>query len=211
MLTSSRILSFMTDVVGFIHSKGGVGKSTLSMFTALALTSSGASVRLIDADPQASIRRWAQAADRAESPLPLGIIAAPAPTTLRQAVKTARADGVDLVLIDTPPGTPSVLDEVVSLVDLALVPTAASPMDIDRVWPTLDLLQGIPTAVVLNALDARESTATVAKTTLEAAGLTVADTTIPMRAGVRRSFGTNPTPIPAVYNELAREIQEAVR
>lgn len=201
----------MTDVVGFIHSKGGVGKSTLSLFTALALAEAGDSVRLIDADPQASIRRWAQAAERAGDSLPIPIIPAPSPSTLRHAINAARADSVDLVLIDTPPGTPSVLDEVVALVDLALVPTAASPMDIDRVWPTLSLLHSVPTAVVLNALDARESAATVAKSTLEDAGLTVADTTIPMRAGIRRAFGTNPTPIPAVYQELAQEIQEAVR
>lgn len=88
-------------------------------------------------------------------------------------MSAARADGVEIVFVDTPPGTPAVLDEVVKLVDLALIPTAASPMDIDRVCPTLDLLADVPTAVVLNALDARETAASVAKENLEAAGVSV--------------------------------------
>lgn len=47
----------MTDVVGFIHSKGGVGKSTLTVFVALVLRNSGVIVRVLDADPQASTHR----------------------------------------------------------------------------------------------------------------------------------------------------------
>ena len=199
----------MTDVVGFIHSKGGVGKSTLTVFVALALYNGGTIVRVLDADPQASTRRWSDTAAKSGDRLPVDVVSTPSPQAVRDAVSSARADGVEIVLVDTPPGTPAVLDEVVKLVDLALIPTAASPMDIDRVWPTLDLLADVPTAVVLNALDARETAATVAKETLEDAGVSVADTTVPMRAGVRRAFGTNPS-VPAVYCELADEIKEAV-
>ncbi|MGP5250817.1 AAA family ATPase [Corynebacterium variabile] len=206
----ARIVVATTDIVAFIHSKGGVGKSTLTLFTALALVERGLTVQVLDADPQASLAHWSHAADRAGEPLAVHIGSTPSPRFLHEAVTAAREAEADVVLIDTPPGTPDVLDAAVTVIDLALVPTAASPMDIDRVWPTLDLLAGIPTAVVLNALDAREAAATVAKSTLESAGVTVADTTIPMRASVRRAFGTNPTPVPAVYRELADEIQEAV-
>lgn len=199
----------MTDVIGFIHSKGGVGKSTLTVFVALALHDSGVIVRVLDADPQASTHRWSDTAATNEDRLPVEVLPTPSPQAVRDAVSAARADGVEIVLVDTPPGTPAVLDEVVKLVDLALIPTAASPMDIDRVWPTLDLLADVPTAVVLNALDARETAASVAKETLEAVGVSVADTTVPMRASVRRAFGTNPS-VPAVYRELANEIKEAV-
>ena len=199
----------MTDVVGFIHSKGGVGKSTLTVFVALALHSNGLIVRVLDADPQASVHRWSSTAAKSGDPLPIDVVSTPSPQAVSDAVSAARSEGIDIILIDTPPGTPAVLDQVVKLVDLALIPTAASPMDIDRVWPTLDLLADVPTAVVLNALDARETAATVAKETLEEAGVDVADTTVPMRASVRRAFGTNPS-VPAVYRELADEIKEAV-
>ena len=200
----------MSSIVGFIHSKGGVGKSTLTLYTAAALTETGHEVLVLDSDPQASAYRWASTAEKNHTPLPFNVVSAPSAHTLHSGVEKARRDGVDIVLIDTPPGTPDVLDEAVQLVELALVPTGASPMDIDRVWPTLQLLDQIPTAVVLNALDARESAATVAKRALENAGVTVADTTVPMRAAIRRAFGTNPSPVPAVYAELAAEIQEAV-
>lgn len=200
----------MSSVVGFIHSKGGVGKSTLTLYTAAALTEIGHDVRVFDSDPQASACRWATIAEENGMPFPFSVIPAPSAQSLRSGVEQAHHDGVSIILIDTPPGTPEVLDAAVQLVDLALVPTGASPMDIDRVWPTLQLLAQIPTAVVLNALDARESAATVAKSALEDAGITVADTVVPMRAAIRRAFGTNPTPVPAVYSELAAEIQEAV-
>lgn len=200
----------MASIVGFIHSKGGVGKSTLTLYTATALFQSGTSVRVLDADPQASSHRWAQIAADSGTSLPFEVVPAPSPKALHTAVRQSQQDDVDLVLIDTPPGTPAVLDAAVELVDLALVPTGASPMDIDRVWPTLKLLSEVPTAVILNALDAREAAATAAKGALESSGVLVADTTVPMRAAIRRAFGTDPTPVPAVYMELATEIKEAV-
>lgn len=48
-------------IVGVLNQKGGVGKTTLSVNIAAALTHSGARVLLIDADPQGSALDWSAA------------------------------------------------------------------------------------------------------------------------------------------------------
>lgn len=192
--------------VGFIHSKGGVGKTTLAIMIALSLEHAGFQVELLDSDPQGSATRWSERAEDVGTPLPFDVRSAPSARSLRAAVSSASAD---IAVIDTPPGTPEVLDAAVDLVDLALIPSGASPMDIDRVWPTMQLLAHRPTAVVLNAIDARESVSSVAREVLESEGIPVAEATIPMRASARRAFGTIPD-VAEHYRALAKEVLEAL-
>lgn len=192
--------------VGFIHSKGGVGKTTLAVMAALSLEGAGIQVALLDSDPQGSATRWAKRATESGDPLPFNVHSTPSARSLRAALSSVN---VDIAVLDTPPGTPDVLDAAVELVDLALIPSGASPMDIDRVWPTMQLLAHRPTAVVLNSIDAREALSSVAREVLESEGIPVAETTIPMRASARRAFGTNPD-IAEHYRALAKEILEAL-
>ena len=192
--------------VGFIHSKGGVGKTTLAVMTALSLEHAGFRVVVLDSDPQGSATRWAERATESGKPLPFDVHSTPSASSLRAAAAAAEAD---IAVVDTPPGTPEVLDAAVELVDLALIPSGASPMDIDRVWPTMHLLAHRPTAVVLNAIDAREALSSVAREVLEGEGIPVAETTIPMRASTRRAFGTVPD-LAEHYRALSKEILEAL-
>ena len=194
------------QVVGFIHSKGGVGKTTLAIMTALCLSREGHAVIVFDSDPQGSASRWAQRAADSGKPLPFEVRSTPSPESLRT---EAAKGGVDIAVIDSPPGTPAVMDAAIELVDLALIPSGASPMDIDRVWPTMYLLAHRPTAVVLNAIDARETLSSVAREVLEGEGIPVAEAIIPVRAATRRAFGTTPAPAEH-YKALADEILEAL-
>ena len=45
-------------VIGFIHQKGGTGKTTLAIGTAMALAETGARVLLLDADLQGTASEW---------------------------------------------------------------------------------------------------------------------------------------------------------
>ena len=45
-------------VTAFLHQKGGTGKSTLAIASAIALAGDGKSVLLVDADPQGTSSEW---------------------------------------------------------------------------------------------------------------------------------------------------------
>src|SRR5699024_12012315 len=46
------------------------------------------------------------------------------------------SSSADFVVVDTGPGDWKVLDEALKLADLAILPTAPSPIDLDRFWET---------------------------------------------------------------------------
>ena len=48
--------------ISFVHTKGGVGKTTSSILLATAAKRRGIAVEFFDADPQASASRWAEVA-----------------------------------------------------------------------------------------------------------------------------------------------------
>lgn len=194
------------NIIGFIHSKGGVGKTTLSMMTALSLVESGHSVIVCDADPQGSATSWARRAADTDR-LPFAVVQTPSGKAIREAIDGAQ---VEYCIIDSPPGYSEILSAIADVIDLALIPTAANPMDIDRVWPTVDFLRNVPTAVVLNSIDGRETASRVVRPVLENEGVHVAETIIPHRAKTKQVFGTRPD-VPEHFRELAAEIMEAVQ
>ncbi|MGV7297636.1 ParA family protein, partial [Mycobacterium kansasii] len=46
-------------ILSLVHTKGGVGKTTTSVFLACAAAAQGREVLLLDADPQGSASSWA--------------------------------------------------------------------------------------------------------------------------------------------------------
>ena len=111
-------------VVGFLHQKGGVGKSTLSLLTAMALQQGDARVLLVDADPQATSSDWC-----AMHGLPAGIELAALPLPEMHVGLGSRTD-VDWVVIDGPPGLSAVTESIVGVADLLLIPCRAALPDV---------------------------------------------------------------------------------
>src|ERR1035438_8622395 len=83
-------------VISVLGQKGGSGKTTLTLSLAVAAFKANKSVAVIDLDPQASACKWGDR--RNADPV---IICKP-PARLRNVLATARENGADLVLIDTP-------------------------------------------------------------------------------------------------------------
>ena len=113
--------------------KGGVGKSTTSIYLAAAAVERDYDpVTLIDADPQASSAEWLEL-----WPLPgIDVIEAPSERTATRAI--ARASG--MVIVDTPPGNERATQAAVALADAVVIPTRAGGVEYSRVSATLELI-----------------------------------------------------------------------
>jgi len=116
--------------------KGGAGKTTLSRHLAVEAERVGQGpVVLIDADPQGGLAGWW---NRRTADTP--VFFASRLEDLPKHVEQARAGGVKLIIIDTPPQATTLIRAVVGLADLVLIPTRPSPDDLDAVGRTIDIV-----------------------------------------------------------------------
>jgi chromosome partitioning protein len=140
-------------VLTIASSKGGPGKTTLSQVLAGSLA---ASCRLVvlDADPTQALSRWVSSAYEGT---PFESIAEPDETRLAHLI-SAKADLVDLVLVDTAGFGNRAATVAMTSADGVLIPTLAGEADITEAEKTMRLVEGlaraarrdIPARVVFN-------------------------------------------------------------
>jgi chromosome partitioning protein len=135
-------------VFGLLSRKGGVGKTTLAVHLAVLAQQGGQRTLLIDLDPQGSAAAWWRARE-AETPA----LVETQPAELRGILDAARADGVDLVVIDTRPSVGADVAHVAALADLVLIPTRPAIFDLRAILGTLDVVKGAArrSLLVINA------------------------------------------------------------
>jgi chromosome partitioning protein len=112
-------------ILGILNQKGGVGKTTLAVNLAAALTRQGGRVLLIDADPQGSALDWAAA--REEPPL-FAVVGLPRPTVHKEI--SVIGEGYDHIVIDGPPRVTDLARSAIMASDLVMIPVQPSPYDI---------------------------------------------------------------------------------
>lgn len=102
--------------------KGGSGKSTLAREIAVAAANAGVSTALADLDPQGTTTGWYKRRTAT----------APALVALSPGADTGHiADaGVDLLVIDTPPGQSGYIPALLASADAVLVPVRPTPDDL---------------------------------------------------------------------------------
>ncbi len=113
--------------------KGGVGKTTTSVYLAAAAVDRGWDpVTLIDADRQASSAEWLE-----ESPLEgVELVEAPSERTVARAM----SGGEGLSVVDTPPGDERIVRAALDRADAVVIPTRAGGVEYSRVVATLEMV-----------------------------------------------------------------------
>jgi chromosome partitioning protein len=113
--------------------KGGVGKTTTSVYLAAAAVELGHEpVLLVDADRQASSAEWLE-----QRPVEgLTVVEAPSERTLAKAL--GRHDGV--AVVDTPPGDQRLLQAAIDAADAVVIPTRAGGVEYSPALLTLELV-----------------------------------------------------------------------
>jgi chromosome partitioning protein len=129
-------------IYALLNQKGGVGKTTLAVHIATALTKRGRRVMLVDADPQGSALDWS--ASRQAEPL-FPVIGLPRPNLHKEIPN--HVSRYDDVVIDGPPRVNELTRSALLATDLALIPVQPSPYD---VWAAKEIVDLIREAVVFN-------------------------------------------------------------
>ena len=104
-------------IIAFLSQKGGSGKTTLAVYSAVAAQEAGHRVVVIDTDPQRSATVWG---DAREAPSP--IIAAAAPSELQQVLGAAKNEGMNVAIIDTAPHAAPEATRIARASDLVMIP-----------------------------------------------------------------------------------------
>jgi chromosome partitioning protein len=127
--------------------KGGVGKTTTSVYLSAIAGPDRRSVTLVDADPQGSAADWvANAADEVlES---LDVVEAPTERLLTKVLE--RIDDDAIAVIDTPPGHERLLVKALERADAVVIPTRVGGVETARVEAVLDLVpKRLPAGLVI--------------------------------------------------------------
>lgn len=121
-------------VVGML--KGGSGKTTTAMFTALTYAQRGRSVLVLDGDQTSqSAYDWSRLAADAGDPLPFEVERYPF-EDIAAHINTTRSQ-YDVIVVDAGGGSATYLEEAVTAADLLIIPTAPAAADTRRLAATL--------------------------------------------------------------------------
>src|ERR1700740_1664195 len=143
------------NVIVFASRKGGTGKSTLAAHLAAQVHKPCRPVLLADADPQGSLTLWHKLRGSNEPPIKSAV------NSVSGIVSAAKRDGIEWVLIDTPPNLSAVVDDAIKNATIVIIPARPGVFDVNAVQETIQMCRAgrKPYAVVINGAPARRDEA----------------------------------------------------
>ncbi len=173
--------------IAFLAQKGGSGKTTLAVHTAVAATEAGESVVVIDTDPQKSATVWGDARSQ-EAP----IVATAAASELGRVLEAADQERMTLAIVDTAPHAAPDATRIVRAVDLVAIPVRPTAFDIAAAGSAVDIVKaaGVRAVFVLSACPFRSPEIAETRTVLAEYGLPIAPVEIIDRRAFARAVAT---------------------
>jgi chromosome partitioning protein len=123
-LACKKVCKHVFMLIAVANSKGGVGKTTVSVHYAVAQAERGRKTALIDSDAQGSSTRWLQDVQDSVAVFPLKT----ADDVIDQAPRIVSQ--FDVVVADGPAGLSEVTRALLLVADLALLPCGPSALDL---------------------------------------------------------------------------------
>ncbi len=180
--------------LAIVNLKGGSGKTVSSVFLATVLSRRGRTL-LVDCDPQGSTLSWAAAAEEdgaGESP-PFAVMGLPVKDVNRR-VRAFESD-YEHIVFDTPPGEIAIVRSALMAAEVALIAVPPTPIDLDRVLPTLELvadvedMTGLSFRVLLTRVRRISREGQDTREAMAAMGLPLLEADIPALGFYSDSFG----------------------
>ncbi|GAA3133568.1 hypothetical protein GCM10020255_008060 [Rhodococcus baikonurensis] len=183
-------------IVATVNTKGGVTKTTTTIYLAneYRLRNPDARIVIADLDKQGSASEWADLATDNGQPLPFEVQVSNVKRLPRLA---ADLNPGDALFIDAPPSDSSLIQAAIDVANFVIIPSRPAGMDTARVWETLRALEDDQLYAVLIVF-ARLGTNLLrdTKTAFDSENISRFDTLVTLKEKYPRStaFGQPPTP-----------------
>lgn len=173
--------------VAFLSQKGGSGKTTLAVHTAVAAQEAGERVVVVDTDMQKSAATWSEARND-HAPTVVTVSAA----SLVEVMKAARHDAMTLCIIDTAPHAAPDAARVAGSADLVIIPCRPTAFDVAAIGAAVEIVYAAAShaVFVLSACPFRAPEIAETRVVLEGFGLPVAPVAITDRRAFARAVAT---------------------
>ena len=178
-------------VIAFANPKGGAGKTTSALLLASELAGRGASVAIIDADPEKWISQWGALPGR---PASVTIISDVTEDSIVDQIEMAAAES-QFVVVDLEGTASLMVANAIGMSDLVIIPTQGSSMDAKGAAKTIRLIRNqarmarrdIPHAVLLTRTSAAVASRAIrnVRDQLARAGIPIFETSFVERAAYR--------------------------
>lgn len=178
-------------VIVFANPKGGAGKTTSALLLASELSGRGASIVILDADPEKWITQWGALPGKPEN---ITIISDVTEDSIVDQIEAAASEA-QFVVIDLEGTASLMVANAIGMSDLVIIPTQGSSMDAKGAAKTIRLIRNqarmarrdIQHAVLLTRTSAAVASRAIrnVREQLSQAGIPVFETSIVERAAYR--------------------------
>lgn len=177
----------MMKTLAFLSQKGGSGKTTLAVHTAVAAQEGGERVVIVDTDIQRSATSWREAR-QTEFP----VVAPVAAAELDAIMNAARHDAMTLCIIDTAPHAAPDAARVARATDLVVIPCRPTAFDLAAAGSAVEIVRAAKSKAVfvLSACPFRSPEIAETRSVLAHYGLPVAPVEITERRSFARAVAT---------------------